>query len=160
MISSLKGNRLITVFGCRGDEDRGRRPFMAAAANQSDLLIITNDSPRSEPPEQIVQVRCRPGGGGRGRGRGRVACISEPLRSEPPEQIVQVRSGGGADRVDPLKGRHGYGTGPASAGHCGGPARPPPQPRMQSLRQPSQSNEPFRSMPGACRTLWRACPTA
>lgn len=48
--------RLITVFGCGGDRDQGKRPKMGAAAEQlSDLVIITSDNPRSENPEEIIR---------------------------------------------------------------------------------------------------------
>jgi len=48
--------RLITVFGCGGDRDRFKRPMMgAAAAEGSDLCIITSDNPRSEDPLAIIR---------------------------------------------------------------------------------------------------------
>lgn len=44
-----------TVFGCRGDEDKSLRVQMMEVADElSDCVIITNDSPRLEPPQQIV----------------------------------------------------------------------------------------------------------
>ncbi len=47
--------KLICVFGCGGDRDRGTRPLMGAAAQQfSDAAIVTDDNPRSEKPEAIV----------------------------------------------------------------------------------------------------------
>ncbi len=47
--------RIITVFGCGGNRDRGKRPRMArAAAEYSDLLIITSDNPRKENPLDII----------------------------------------------------------------------------------------------------------
>jgi UDP-N-acetylmuramoyl-L-alanyl-D-glutamate--2,6-diaminopimelate ligase len=52
---SMHPERIITVFGCGGDRDPGKRPQMAEiVAEYSDMAIITDDNPRSENPEDIT----------------------------------------------------------------------------------------------------------
>ena len=48
--------KLICVFGCGGDRDPGKRPEMAAEAQKrADVIIVTDDNPRSESPGQIAK---------------------------------------------------------------------------------------------------------
>ncbi|MCK5918245.1 MAG: UDP-N-acetylmuramoyl-L-alanyl-D-glutamate--2,6-diaminopimelate ligase, partial [Cocleimonas sp.] len=59
VLKALRGHtqqRIFCVFGCGGDRDKGKRPLMAKIAEQdADIVIVTDDNPRTENPQLIMQ---------------------------------------------------------------------------------------------------------
>lgn len=73
-LRGLQPTQLWCVFGCGGDRDPGKRPLMGAmAARYADVVVLTNDNPRSENPDDILSA-IRVGVDGD------VRCICEPDR--------------------------------------------------------------------------------
>lgn len=55
ILPERRGNCILTVFGCGGNRDKGKRPTMGAIASSlSDVTIITSDNPRKEDPQTII----------------------------------------------------------------------------------------------------------
>jgi UDP-N-acetylmuramoyl-L-alanyl-D-glutamate--2,6-diaminopimelate ligase len=101
----LTGGRLLTVFGCGGDRDRGKRPLMGAVvARDADLAWITSDNPRSEDPASIC-AQIAEGFATEPHPRARVgrvvidrrSAIHEALEAARPEDIVIVAGKGHED---------------------------------------------------------------
>jgi UDP-N-acetylmuramoyl-L-alanyl-D-glutamate--2,6-diaminopimelate ligase len=86
--------RLITVFGAGGDRDQGKRPEMGRiAAALSDIVIVTDDNPRSENPARI-RADVMAGSPGAIEVPGRREAIAEAIRIASEGDIVLVAGKG------------------------------------------------------------------
>lgn len=104
VLSTIKGlteKRIITVFGCGGDRDRGKRPVMGRiAAEYSDLVIVTSDNPRTEEPMKIIEdIKA----GFRGQGSGvrvipdRREAVTEAIKEAKDGDVVLLAGKGHED---------------------------------------------------------------
>jgi len=54
-VRAMGATRVITVFGCGGDRDTGKRPLMGRIAHEkSDIVFVTSDNPRTENPDVVI----------------------------------------------------------------------------------------------------------
>lgn len=104
------GQKLICVFGCGGDRDRGKRPVMGEiAARLATRVIVTSDNPRTEAPHQIIDDILA--------GMGRVdrlviedrrAAINAAVREAGPADVVLI-AGKGHETYQEIQGvRHSF----------------------------------------------------
>ncbi|MEO5353982.1 MAG: UDP-N-acetylmuramoyl-L-alanyl-D-glutamate--2,6-diaminopimelate ligase [Magnetococcus sp. XQGC-1] len=95
---ALTKGRIITVFGCGGDRDAGKRPLMGAvAARLGELTIVTDDNPRSEPPSairQAVLTGCREESGQAEEVADRAQAIAYALSLAQPGDAVVIAGKG------------------------------------------------------------------
>ncbi|MDE2007198.1 MAG: UDP-N-acetylmuramoyl-L-alanyl-D-glutamate--2,6-diaminopimelate ligase [Rhodospirillales bacterium] len=86
--------KLVVVFGAGGDRDRGKRPLMGAeAARGADLVIVTDDNPRSEDPAAI-RAEILPGCPGAREIGDRAAAIAAGLNALRPGDVLVVAGKG------------------------------------------------------------------
>jgi UDP-N-acetylmuramoyl-L-alanyl-D-glutamate--2,6-diaminopimelate ligase len=108
----LARERVICVFGCGGDRDRGKRPLMGAiAADLADLAIVTSDNPRSEDPDAIIAEILRGAGTGAEVEPDRTAAIERAIGLAVQGDVVVIAGKGHeqgqefADRTVPFDDR-------------------------------------------------------
>jgi UDP-N-acetylmuramyl tripeptide synthase len=73
--ATVRGGRLVCVFGCGGDRDPGKRPQMGAVAEAlADRVLVTSDNPRGEDPWAIIEA------------------IVRGMKNRPPVQVERTRA--------------------------------------------------------------------
>jgi UDP-N-acetylmuramoyl-L-alanyl-D-glutamate--2,6-diaminopimelate ligase len=97
-LAPFTSGRLIVVFGCGGERDRGKRAAMGAVASDlADVVFLTNDNPRSEDPQAILDAILE--GMGERRAEARVepdrrAAIGAAVAEARPGDVVLVAGKG------------------------------------------------------------------
>ncbi|MEP6992311.1 MAG: UDP-N-acetylmuramoyl-L-alanyl-D-glutamate--2,6-diaminopimelate ligase [bacterium] len=88
--------RLIAVFGCGGDRDRGKRPEMGRIAEgHADYAIVTSDNPRTEDPERILDdIEAGMSLGRHARVEDRRTAISQAIHSAQPGDVILLAGKG------------------------------------------------------------------
>ena len=88
--------RLVVVFGCGGDRDRGKRPVMGEIAERlADVAIVTSDNPRTEDPERIIDdIEAGMHNGTHERITDRHEAIQRALAVAGPEDVVLLAGKG------------------------------------------------------------------
>jgi UDP-N-acetylmuramoyl-L-alanyl-D-glutamate--2,6-diaminopimelate ligase len=92
----LTRGRLLVVFGCGGDRDRGKRPMMGRiAADRADLAIVTSDNPRTENPDAIIdEIERGMGGAAHIRITDRLAAIRRVVAEAAPDDTILLAGKG------------------------------------------------------------------
>ncbi|HEX6680959.1 MAG TPA: UDP-N-acetylmuramoyl-L-alanyl-D-glutamate--2,6-diaminopimelate ligase [Gaiellaceae bacterium] len=108
----IAAGRVICVFGCGGDRDRGKRPVMGRiAAELADVAIVTSDNPRSEDPDAIIAEILAGAGVGVEVEPDRAAAIERAIATAQSGDVVVIAGKGHeqgqefADRTVPFDDR-------------------------------------------------------
>ncbi len=95
-VRPFASQRLIVVFGCGGDRDKGKRPEMGAIAeSKADIAIVTSDNPRTENPETILtEIEAGMTKHNHERIEDRRAAIARALELAAPRDVVVLAGKG------------------------------------------------------------------
>ena len=101
----LTTGRLVCLFGCGGDRDRGKRPLMGRIASElADAAIVTSDNPRSEHPLAIIEEIVAGMNGEQEIEPDRRAAIERAIELAAPGDVVVI-AGKGHERGQEIGGR-------------------------------------------------------
>ena len=103
-VTEPSGGKVICVFGCGGDRDRGKRPMMGTVASKfADVRIITSDNPRSEEPRAIIEAISQGMQGEYLVIEDRAKAIAHAISKAQPEDTVLL-AGKGHEDYQEIKG--------------------------------------------------------
>lgn len=103
-VTEPSGGKVICVFGCGGDRDRGKRPMMGTVASRlADVRIVTSDNPRSEEPGEIIAEIVAGMHGEYQVVEDRAKAITQAINSARPKDAVLL-AGKGHEDYQEIKG--------------------------------------------------------
>ena len=104
-VARASGGRLVAVFGCGGDRDRGKRPLMGAVASRhADSIVVTSDNPRGEDPAAIIAEITAAIPVAHEAIEDRRTAIARAIASARPEDVVLI-AGKGHETYQEIAGR-------------------------------------------------------
>jgi UDP-N-acetylmuramoyl-L-alanyl-D-glutamate--2,6-diaminopimelate ligase len=96
-----RGARLICVFGCGGERDRGKRSLMGEIASRlADTVVVTSDNPRGEDPRRIIQEIVEGMGANHRVVEDRATAIYEAIADARPGDVVLIAGKGHEDHQE------------------------------------------------------------
>ncbi|MCL6554747.1 MAG: UDP-N-acetylmuramoyl-L-alanyl-D-glutamate--2,6-diaminopimelate ligase [Burkholderiales bacterium] len=102
--AAAAGARLIVVFGCGGNRDRGKRPMMGEVASRlADSVVVTSDNPRNEDPAAIIEAIVAGMGANYHVIEDRAAAIDYAIREARPQDVVLI-AGKGHETYQEIRG--------------------------------------------------------
>lgn len=103
-VTAPGGGKLICVFGCGGDRDRGKRPMMGTVAGKlADVSIVTSDNPRAEDPQEIIAAIVSAMAGGHQVIEDRAQAIALAIKTAQAADTVLI-AGKGHEEYQEIKG--------------------------------------------------------